>query len=96
MGLRLRLGKGISVPQTIEVDKVEAELKNGILKLHLPKSEAVKPRQIEIRLGYFCKACTAQTIQGSKDRITCPASTGLSSDATAVPISASSQGPRFI
>ena len=41
--------RSFSVPQTIEVDKVEAELKNGILKLHLPKSEAVKPRQIEIK-----------------------------------------------
>ncbi len=41
--------RSFSVPQTIEVDKVEAELKNGILKLHLPKSEAVKPKQIEIK-----------------------------------------------
>lgn len=38
-----------SVPQTIDVDRVEAELKNGVLKLHLPKSEAAKPRQIEIK-----------------------------------------------
>lgn len=41
--------RSFSVPQTIEINKVEAELKNGILKLHLPKSEAVKPRQIEIK-----------------------------------------------
>ena len=38
-----------SVPQTIEVDKIDAELKNGILYLHLPKSEAAKPKQIEIK-----------------------------------------------
>ncbi len=43
--------RSFSVPQTIEIDKVEAELKNGILKLHLPKSEAVKPRQIEIKIA---------------------------------------------
>jgi HSP20 family protein len=38
-----------SVPQTIDMDKVNAELKNGVLQLHLPKSEAAKPRQIEIQ-----------------------------------------------
>lgn len=41
--------RNFSVPQSIEVDSVNAELKNGILKLHLPKSDAVKPRQIEVR-----------------------------------------------
>ena len=38
-----------SVPQTIEVTNVDAELKDGVLKLHLPKSEAAKLRQIEIK-----------------------------------------------
>lgn len=41
--------RSFSIPQTIDVEKVEAELKNGVLKLHLPKSEAAKPRQIEIK-----------------------------------------------
>ena len=41
--------RAFSVPQTIEVNKVKAELKDGILALHLPKSEAAKPRQIEIK-----------------------------------------------
>jgi len=40
--------RSFSVPQTIDVEKVEAELKDGVLKLHLPKSAAAKPRQIEI------------------------------------------------
>lgn len=38
-----------SVPQSIDVNKVNAELKDGVLKLHLPKAETAKPRQIEIR-----------------------------------------------
>ena len=41
--------RSFSVPQTIDVERVEAELKNGVLRLHLPKSEAAKPRQIEIK-----------------------------------------------
>jgi HSP20 family molecular chaperone IbpA len=41
--------RSFSVPQTIDVEKVEAELKNGVLRLHLPKSETAKPRQIEIK-----------------------------------------------
>jgi len=41
--------RSFSVPQTIDVELVEAELKDGVLRLHLPKSEAAKPRQIEIK-----------------------------------------------
>ena len=37
-----------SVPQTIDPDKIIAELKNGVLNLRLPKSETAKPRQIEV------------------------------------------------
>lgn len=37
-----------SVPQSIDVGKVNAELKEGVLRLHLPKSEKAKPRQIKI------------------------------------------------
>lgn len=40
-----------SVPQTIDVGLVNAELNGGVLKLHLPKSERAKPRQIEITTG---------------------------------------------
>jgi HSP20 family molecular chaperone IbpA len=41
--------RAFSVPQTIDTEKVAAELKDGVLFLHLPKSEAAKPRQIEIK-----------------------------------------------
>ena len=41
--------RNFSVPQTIDVEKINAVLKEGVLRLHLPKSEAAKPRQIEIK-----------------------------------------------
>lgn len=37
-----------AVPQSIVVSKVHAELKEGVLKLHLPKAEEAKPRTIKI------------------------------------------------
>lgn len=41
--------RNFSIPQTINVEDVEAKLKDGVLTLHLPKSEAAKPRLIEIK-----------------------------------------------
>ena len=39
------------VPQGIDADKITAELSNGVLRVHLPKSAAVRPRRIEVRAG---------------------------------------------
>jgi HSP20 family protein len=33
----------------VDVDNISAELKNGVLTLHLPKSEAAKPKRIQVR-----------------------------------------------
>jgi len=39
------------VPQGIDSTKIKAELNHGLLNLHMPKSEALKPRQIEVKAG---------------------------------------------
>jgi HSP20 family molecular chaperone IbpA len=38
-----------TVPQGIDASKIEAELTAGVLRIRLPKSEALKPRRIEIK-----------------------------------------------
>jgi HSP20 family molecular chaperone IbpA len=43
--------RNFSIPQAIDLSKVDAELKDGVLQLHLPKSEAAKPKQVEIKVG---------------------------------------------
>ena len=39
----------IRLPFEVEADKVDATYKDGVLKVTLPKSEAAKPKKIEIK-----------------------------------------------
>ncbi len=40
-----------SLPDVIETDRVKAEFKDGVLNLHLPKSERAKPKAIEVKVA---------------------------------------------
>jgi HSP20 family protein len=41
--------RSIKLPSGIESDKIEAKYDSGVLKLHLPKVEEVKPKKISIK-----------------------------------------------
>ena len=41
--------RSISLPTAVDAEKVEALHENGVLTLHLPKSEAVKPKKIAVK-----------------------------------------------
>lgn len=43
--------RSISMPGTIDVENIKAESENGVLVLHLPKKEEVKPKRIEVKVN---------------------------------------------
>jgi HSP20 family molecular chaperone IbpA len=46
---RVDYSRTFLVPRGIDAEKIAAEMNAGVLKIHLPKSESLKPRRIEIR-----------------------------------------------
>lgn len=43
------LRRAFAMPDGIDAEKIEAELANGVLTVHLPKSAQKRPRKIQIR-----------------------------------------------
>lgn len=43
--------RSFSLTDEVDVDKVEATVRNGVLRLTLPKSEAAKPKKIAVKAG---------------------------------------------
>ena len=40
----------LAIPSAVGTDKIEAEFKDGVLAVHLPKREEDKPKQIELKV----------------------------------------------
>jgi HSP20 family molecular chaperone IbpA len=55
-----------ALPQSVDVQKVEATLENGVLELTLPKAESAKPRRIEI----LDSKKSTQKLSSNKDQTT--------------------------
>ena len=47
----LNFFRQFQLSDTVDVQKISAELKHGVLTLNLPKSERAKPRKIEVSFG---------------------------------------------
>lgn len=43
--------RSFSLPNTVDVKRIGAEYKDGVLSLTLPKAEEAKPRQIEVKVS---------------------------------------------
>lgn len=41
--------RAFAIAETIDSNKISAELKDGVLTVHLPKTEAVRPRRITVK-----------------------------------------------
>ena len=46
-----RFARSFMLPDTVDAGKASAEYAEGMLHLHLPKSEKAKPKQIEVKIG---------------------------------------------
>ena len=45
------LSRAITIPESVQADKVSAALENGVLTVTLPKQEQAKPRKIAINVN---------------------------------------------
>jgi len=43
--------RSFTLPDVADADKVTAEFKDGVLRVHLPKSERAKTKQIEVKVA---------------------------------------------
>lgn len=43
--------RSFALPESVDESQVKAEYKDGVLNLHLPKSEKVKPKAIDVKVA---------------------------------------------
>jgi HSP20 family protein len=65
-----RYQRTLTLPETIDAGKIQANLRNGILELSLPRSEAARPKQIQVKVEGGPKQIEAQQkpVEGQKKK----------------------------
>jgi HSP20 family protein len=58
--------RSISLPSGIESDRISANYENGVLRLHLPKAEEIKPKRIQIKAGESSRMIEGHAKDGSR------------------------------
>ena len=43
--------RGFTIPEDADPEKVSAEFENGLLRVHIPKTERSKPKSIEVKVS---------------------------------------------
>lgn len=46
-----RFERSFAIPDNADTDNVKAEFKDGVLRVHLPKNEKARPKQIEVKVA---------------------------------------------
>lgn len=46
-----KFSRSFSLPSVIDVNRIEAEYKNGLLRVHVPKAEEAKPKSISVAVS---------------------------------------------
>ena len=45
-----KVSRSFRLPKEVDADKIGAELKNGVLRLTIPKAESAKPKKIQVKV----------------------------------------------
>lgn len=59
----------ISLPTSIENERVSAEFQNGILRLTLPKTEQARRRIVKLNLGELADSASTATLEAASERM---------------------------
>ncbi len=55
--------RSFTLPQTVDVDSIQANYENGVLKLSISKKAEAKPKQIKVEIG---NATAPKQVEASK------------------------------